>query len=52
MTSARLLHIAQLNAEAADYLRTTCPAAARVLDDAARLAACAAKLEDKAERAA
>jgi hypothetical protein len=52
MTAAALARLAQLNAEAADYLESTSPAGAQALRDAARFAACAAKLETKAERAA
>jgi hypothetical protein len=52
MTAAALANLAQLNAEVADYLEALSPAAARALRDASRFAACAAKLEDRAERAA
>ena len=51
MTAAALAHLAQLNHEAADYLRAVSPSVARVLDDAARMAACAARLEERAEAA-
>jgi hypothetical protein len=51
MTAARFAFLAALNAEAADYVRSACPAAARVFDDAARFAGCAGKIEGRAEAA-
>jgi hypothetical protein len=51
MTAAALANLAQLNAAAADYLKAVSPAAAQVLRDASRLAACTANIESVAERA-
>jgi hypothetical protein len=45
MTAAAL---AQLDHEAADYLRAVSPSVGQVLDDASRMAACAARLEQRA----
>jgi hypothetical protein len=54
MTAAaltHLTHLATVSAEAADYPRAVAPSVAGIVEDASRAAACAARLEARAEAA-